>query len=268
MGTSEPQVLHVRRRALDTAAYRVRHAQEGDYSTLITGPTIVFDDDAGVATLVYLELADDFTGLVAALRRIDIHRRARTGGMPSTSRTFGFHPRNALRHDFCGPASLAREDAEAHAALVGFAPAIARAYALYNPALAARHERLARAVRPEWLLDGTAFTSGIVNRDSALPYHFDTGNFAGAWSAMLGFKRDVRGGYLSVPEYDLGLEVADGSLTLFDGQGLLHGVTPFAKSSPQGYRFTVVYYSLEQMWRCLPPGEEVKRIQRRRTQGS
>ncbi len=64
---------------------------------------------------------------------------------------------------------------------------------------------------------------------------------------------------MAVPEYDIGLEVADQSLTLFDGQALLHGVTPFRRSGPQGYRFTVVYYSLQQMWQCLPPGEEAKR---------
>jgi len=268
MSSAEPRVLRRRRRALDPAAFRGRHAQEGDYSILLTDPTIVYDEDARAVTLAYLRLEDDFTGLVAALRRLDIRRRARTGGMPSFSREFGSHPRNARRNDFCGLASLARDDPAAHAALAGAAVVVAGAYGRYNPALAGRHDTLARAVRPEWHLEGTAFTSGIVNRDSALPYHFDSGNFRGVWSGMLGFKRDIEGGYLAVPEYDLGLEVADGSLTLFDGQGLLHGVTPFAKTGPQGYRFTVVYYSLEQMWRCLPPGEEAKRIRRRRTQRS
>jgi hypothetical protein len=182
--------------------------------------------------------------------------------MPSYSVTFGYHPRNALRNNFCGPAGLAREDPAAHRLIVSYAGVVASAYARSNPALFERHERLALAVRREWQLEGGPFTSGIVNRDSPLPYHYDGGNFAGVWSGMLGFRRDIEGGNLAVPAYDLALEVADGSLTLFDGQGLLHGVTPFVKTSPHAYRFTVVYYSLEQMWKCLPPEEEAARIQR------
>jgi hypothetical protein len=39
-------------------------------------------------------------------------------------------------------------------------------------------------------------------------------------------------------------------------------VTPFALARG-GHRFTVVYYSLEQMKHCLPPDAELKRIQQR-----
>lgn len=264
LSLSVPQILHVRRRRIDLMAYRQRQAAEADFATLLTEPTLLYDEGVRAVTLAYLAVEEDTTALVAALRRVEIQRQTRTGGMPSLSRTFGYHPANRRRNNFCGPASLASEDAEAHAVIAGFAPAIARAYESVNPALAARHTRLARGVRTDWLLEGTAFTSGIVNRDSALPYHFDTGNFAGVWSAMLGFKHDVRGGYLALPEYDVGLEIGDRTLTLFDGQGLLHGVTPFAKTSPHGYRFTVVYYSLDKMWLCLPPGEEAKRSKRPR----
>lgn len=269
MSSQEPMVLHVRRRGLDIAGYHARHASEGDYSSLITEPTLLFDDDEQAVTLAYLDVEqEDTTALVGALRRLDVQPLTRTGGMPSYSRTFGYHPRNALRNNFCGPHSLAKDDPAAHALLVSYAAVVAGAYARSNPLLFERHTKLARAVRAEWLLEGGPFTSGIVNRDSPLPYHYDTGNFAGVWSGMLGFKRDIVGGYLAVPAYDLALEVADGSLTLFDGQGLLHGVTPFAKTSPRAYRFTVVYYSLEQMWKCLPPREEIARIQHIRRQRS
>jgi hypothetical protein len=267
MRTPEPKVLHVRRRGLDIAGYNARHAQEGDYSSLITEPTLLYDDDEGAVTLAYLRVEqEDTTALVGALRRLDVPPLKRTGGMPSYSRTFGYHPRNARRNNFCGPHSLATDDPAAHALIVSYAAVIAGAYERSNPALFERHKRLARAVRPDWLLEGGPFTSGIVNRDSPLPYHYDGGNFAGVWSGMLGFRRDVAGSYLAVPEYDLAVEVADGSLTLFDGQGLLHGVTPFVKTSPHAYRFTVVYYSLEQMWKCLPPEEEAARIQQLRIQ--
>jgi len=263
VSSQEPRVLRVRQRELDIAGYNARHASERDYSSLITEPTLLYDDDEGAVTLAYLRVEqEDTMALVGALRRLDIPVLKRTKGMQSYSRTFGYHPRNARRNNFCGPYSLAKDDPAAHALLVSYAAVVAGAYERYQPAVFERHERLARSVREEWLLEGGPFTSGIVNRDSPLPYHYDGGNFPAVWSGMLGFKRDVTGGYLAVPAYDLAVEVADGSLTLFDGQGLLHGVTPFVRTSPHAYRFTVVYYSLEQMWNCLPPEKEAVRIQR------
>jgi hypothetical protein len=138
---------------------------------------------------------------------------------------------------------------------------VARYYAQYGPRVYARHAKLARSVLPEWTLEGTAFTSGITSRDNppTLPLRYR--RFRNVWSIMLSFKRGVRGGYLSVPEYDLCFEIADRSLLMFDGQGLVHGVTPFW-IRPGGHRYILVYYSAQQMWRCLPPGEELARIRR------
>jgi hypothetical protein len=60
----EPRVLHVRRRGLDIAAYNARHAQEGEYSSLITEPTLLYDEDEQAVTLAYLTLEQDTTALV------------------------------------------------------------------------------------------------------------------------------------------------------------------------------------------------------------
>lgn len=239
-------------------------AQKGDYhGHLITEPTIIVDAATERVQVVYLApIPEDTRVLVDVLRHTDTPLTDRMSGMVSQWRTFGYRPRNAVRNPDCAPASLAADDPGGHAVICSFAEVVARYYAQFAPALYAQHQRKAARVLPQWKLEGTAFTSGIVNRDSALTYHFDSGNFKGVWSGMLGFKRDIAGGYLSVPAYDLSFEIADKSLLLFDGQGLLHGVTPFAKTSPQGYRLTMVYYSLASMWLCLPPGEEAQRHRR------
>jgi hypothetical protein len=259
-----PHVLHLRRHTLNFTAYRWRCATERDYGTLVTASTIIFDDDLRQPTLVYLApIEEDTDALVAALRRIPVHVSTRTNGLRSRSRIFGYQPPRSGRHDpYCSAASLAVEDAEAHRLVCAFAPVVAGYYQRYGPAVYIRHTALARQVLPRWTLEGTAFTSGIINRDTPLAYHYDGGNFRGVWSNMLGFKQGVQGGYLSVPAYDLGFEIADRSLLMFDGQGLLHGVTPFTVA-PGGHRLTVVYYSLQQMWRCLPPERELARAQRR-----
>ncbi len=118
----------------------------------------------------------------------------------------------------------------------------------------------------QYVLAGTMFTSGIVNENNPLQYHYDSGNYNGVYSAMFGFKQGVRGGYLSVPQLDVGFEIADSSLLLFDGQGLLHGVTPIKKLRKDAKRYSIVYYSLKQMWNCDTPGEELERLRNRRTE--
>lgn len=83
---------------------------------------------------------------------------------------------------------------------------------------------------------------------------------------MIVFKDDVEGGYLSVPEYDIGFELKNNSILLFDGQSILHGVTPIYFKSQNGHRFSIVYYSLKQMWKCLEITEEIAWARKRKTE--
>jgi hypothetical protein len=83
---------------------------------------------------------------------------------------------------------------------------------------------------------------------------------------MFAFKKDIEGGYLSVPEIDMVFKCGSGSLTMFDGQGLIHGVTPIRKLSEFAVRYTVVYYSLQQMWNCITPKDEISRLRQSRAE--
>jgi len=270
----EPTVRHVRRRPLDVPTFKGHLAKEGDYTELVTESTILYDDDERRVVLVYVApITEDCGALVAALRRLHIGTFDRTGGLKSrgstsrglTSRSavFGYVARQAaFGHDACTTAKLAQVDPDAHALLCTFAPVVAGYYRRYQPGTYAAHQHLARQVHADYVIEDSPFTSGIVNRDSRMTYHFDRGNFQHAWSNMLGFKGGLTGGYLSVPQYALAFEIADRSLLMFNGQGLLHGVTPIVKTDPQGYRITVVYYSLVRMWSCEPPTIELARARR------
>jgi hypothetical protein len=161
----------------------------------------------------------------------------------------------------CTVSSLAREEPTEHDVLCGYARVVAGYYERYGPAAYDRHSRAVRGVRPQWTVEGGPFTSGMVNKNGQLPYHHDQTNFKWVWSGMLGFRQGMSGGYLAVPAYDLAVEVADKSLTLFDGAAQLHGVTPLTPSPvpPDSWRYTVVYYSRAGMVKCLRPGEEEQR---------
>ena len=70
------------------------------------------------------------------------------------------------------------------------------------------NEQLTDKVIDEYRIEGTPFTSGIINKNNPLKYHFDSGNFKGVYSCMITVKHDTSGGNLSMPEYELGFNLS------------------------------------------------------------
>jgi hypothetical protein len=121
-------------------------------------------------------------------------------------------------------------------------------------------------VADEWRIsERSLWTSGVVNKTSTLPYHYDGNNFD-MWSAMPVIRRGIRGGYLSIPEYDAVIECRDGWVLFFPGYRLLHGVTPISHVTKDAYRYTVVYYCLRGMKDCFSYAVEQKEARKRRTE--
>lgn len=257
--------IQATKRPIDLEQYKLRSARESDYSTLIRESCLIYEGDQ--LMIAYIELDLDCTDIVSALNRIHYETGYRTGGLKSTSRIFGYSPRNTLRKDFCSATSLAQESPEDHQIICDYAVKVSQYYQQFNPDLYQSHDQTTSDhVVGEFRIKDAPFTSGIINKNNPLKYHFDTGNFADVWSGMLVFKHNIIGGYISVPEYDLGVELRHNSLFMFDGQGLLHGVTPMQKLSDDAFRYSIVYYSLRQMWNCLPITDELLRIRKLRTE--
>lgn len=248
---------------IDLKDYKMRSAKEGDYHTLITESTLVYEGDT--LMIGYVELDLDCSEIVDTLQRIKYDKNFRSNGLPTTSRIFGFSPRLPLRKDYCTATSLAKEAPRDHAVITDYAAKVAQYYREMNPDLYAKHQAdTTEHVVGDYKVKDSPFTSGIINKNNPLKYHFDTGNFRDVWSCMLVFKRDITGGFLALPQYGLGFELKHNSLFMFDGQSLLHGVTPIKKNSPRSFRYSIVYYSLREMWNCLPITDELLRIQQKR----
>lgn len=260
------QYLSVKLKELDIAAWQHRRAEEQDASTLIDEDTCIMLGDTVV--LVYIARVDaDMSRMMAALKRIPYVTARRQNGLYSTSKIFGYAPRAGIRNKPCRAAVLAAEAPTEHDVIEKGAEVACKYYEEHNPAMARQHLAMTlEKVRPEYRIRNTMYTSGIVNNNNPLRYHFDAGNYQGVWSAMFSFKHDIGGGYLSVPELDIKLACNDCSLTMFDGQSLLHGVTPIRKQSASAVRYTVVYYSLKQMWSCDAPADELTRIRMKRAE--
>lgn len=258
--------LSVKLKEVDVQSWQHRRAEEADASQIIDEDICVTVGDSIV--LVYIAKVDkDMSDMMAALHRIPYSTARRTNGLMSTSKIFGYAPRAPLRNQPCRAAKLAAEAPTESDVIQKGAEVAFNYYQEHNPSMARKHLAMTiEKVRPEYRIRNTMFTSGIVNNNNPLRYHFDAGNYQSVWSAMFAFKRDIQGGHLCIPELDLKLKCSNASLTLFDGQALLHGVTPIHKTSPHAVRYTVVYYSLKSMWSCDAPADELTRMRMKRAE--
>jgi hypothetical protein len=253
------RVIELQKRKLDFAEYRRRSAASADYETLVTEDTLVLD--GGAPVILYASLPAEITHSVrAACGRLRFDKGHRLTGLVSQSRIFGFNPRSTMRKDFCSTTSMAVEHPAEHETICRFGEHLSSLYRQYFPNVYSTHAQLVEEkILETWHIPRTPFTSGIVNKNNPLKYHFDSGNFSGVLSNMVVLRQGVAGGHLACPEYGIGLAAADSSVVLFDGQKILHGVTPIRRMTPDAYRYSIVYYTLKQMWSCLPIEDEIAR---------
>lgn len=235
----------------------------------VTAPARVVNANTGETVIIVARYPGDLAAYRRAVLGYPMNTTVRAGGIRNRSRVFGFLARSMLmQRNSCRLCSGGLDAPEPHAAICDAAGALAGQLAALNPERAERDRRLVTAaVLADWLIHPEAWwTSGVVNRSSPLPYHRDGNNFD-AWSAMVVLRRGVRGGHLHVPEYGVTLECRDGDVVYFNGNDLLHGVTPLRKVDRSGYRYSVVYYPVAKMAGCLPYAEELERGRTARSAG-
>lgn len=257
--------IDLERVPFDKDKFKKRSALRSDVSRMIKEDCIIYVDNQ--PTILYKKLTTDTSALRWAVKNIKYAEGKRSRGLKSISAVFGFSPRIAMRHDYCTVTAMAVNQKKQHHIITDFAKELVGYYKEYFPQQYEYHSNLVEErVMQDWTIGGSPFTSGIVNKNNQLKYHYDAGNFKGVLSNMVVFKRDVEGGHLVIPELDIVLEVEDNTLTIFNGQDILHGVSTIEYENEHAYRYSVVYYSLEQMWKCEPLGEEISRIRKVKTE--
>tara|TARA_R110000868_G_scaffold93311_1_gene258260 strand:- start:1071 stop:1907 length:837 start_codon:yes stop_codon:yes gene_type:complete len=264
------QTLVLEKKKIDLREFVQRRANESDCATLLKDEFRVVDKETGKVVCLYIkprEDADALSEIFDCCTTVKYQETFRTSGLKTTSRIFGYNPRNAIRKDFCSITSFATEQPNQHAKIMSGGAIAAKHYALHNSELYSEHLKTTKErIVEDYRHADVPFTSGIINDNNPLCYHFDSGNFKDVWSAMIVLKKEIGGGYLSMPEYGVMCEVKDKSIFYFDGQSILHGVTPITKMRPDSRRFSIVYYSLRAMWNCTPLREEIARARMRREQ--
>jgi hypothetical protein len=248
--------LHLERKSIDLLEYKARTANINDVSTVIKDDVIIYAD--GEPVILYKNLDIDTSAIRWAVKNIPYDFGKRTRGLKSQSKIFGYSPRIPIRRNWCSTTSLAETHPKQHRAITDFAKELTDYYETYFPHIFQKHQAIIKEnVLEDWVIAGSPFTSGIVNKNNQLKYHFDSGNFKDVLSNMIVFKKGTDGGYLIIPEFDIALEVSDKSLTIFNGQDILHGVSDIEYTNETGYRYSVVYYALQQFWKCKAIDEEI-----------
>lgn len=261
------KTFYVSQLELDYKDYIKRPATDKDYTNLIKEDAVIIDSSTNDIVAVYIKVPKKDTEVLRqVIKRVKYQKTRRTSGLSTDSRIFGYMPRETIRKDYCSSAALVRDQPKYHAIVANFGAKLAQYYQQLAPEVYMEHKKIAdEKILPEWKMKGDLFTSGIINKNTQLNYHFDTGNFRDVYSNQMTFKEQCEGGYLCMPLYDLALEVADNTMLFFNGQKHLHGVTPFV-NGVGGFRITLVYYTLQQMWKCDPVDDEVARIRNRKTE--
>ena len=261
--------VDLEQRKIDPQNYLRKSACESDTSKIINEPGVYCV--AGKPTIIYGRLGERYDRMLWAVKTIGFSKemRSSTGGHLTRgsgktemgqSRIFGLRPRIPIGANYCSVASSYATHPEQHRIICEFGRLLDSIYSNFAPTTAGAHsDSLRKTIRAEWIIPGTRFTSGIVNQNNPLRYHFDKGNLHGVMSAMIVFRDLCKGGYLSVPEFDARFDLSDHSFLLFDGQSYLHGVTAIDRLNKRSYRYSVVYYALRGMAKCGTLEEEVAR---------
>lgn len=263
-------VVKVKRIVEKKAAREFRGQEVPDLVSNVTEAGIYVDEDTNEPFMVYMPMEEDMVSpLRAAVRGVKYSSSGVTRqqlGIENHSRTFGMAPRKPFQtREACRPTSLSYEQPEIHDVLVTTADRLSKMMRQIAPEVYEADKVETGAVSDEWRIsEDSLWTSGVINKTSTLPYHYDGNNFD-MWSAMPIIRRGTRGGALNIYEYGVTIDCRDGWVVFFPGYRLLHGVTPIAHVAKDAYRYTVVYYCLRGMKDCFTYAVEQAEARKKRT---
>jgi hypothetical protein len=237
-----------------------------DCDYIIKKDTIIYENDNII--MVYKVLDESKTyGLKEIIKNIKYSKSARSNGTPTQSAIFGSLPRVPNRNNYCRITVDTKNQKKYANYILKYTEIIND---IYKNLLPDQHslnlEIVKQNVVKDYIISDTPFTTVNFNVNHAIKYHVDAGNFKNVFSNVLIIKEGVIGGHLICPEYNIGFEQSDGALILFDGQSIIHGVTPIKQIQENGYRSSCVFYSLATMKNCYPYDEELQRAKKLRNE--
>jgi hypothetical protein len=216
---------------------------------------------AGKLIAIYKKACFDSLAARKASIQLRFDKQVRSSGIVSMSINLNASPRRPHLDNRCWQSKLKRTNPDIHEVYEQIAQEISKVYRQYFKKRFANQVKQTYSglnkVDSAYRIKNTPFTGGVINKDSALPYHYDMANTDDGISCMLILRHGIGGGELILPQLNLGFACQDDYILLFDGKNYLHGVTPIVKRpNSNAYRYTIVNYNNSGMDICLPPNEE------------
>lgn len=271
-----------------------------DYSVLLTGPVRVFKPD-GKLLLHYLPAAfsaermEEFYGILHELRKQETGNRSYASGTPAypsyagSTRMRSVPVASAIigSFDAAPPKYYCRLTAWSGKELLGKYAALFPLFqdigALFASHVPDRYEvqmSFVQRTHPDWLIEGTPFSTITVNNSYPTGFHTDKGDLEEGFSCLTVLRRgSYSGGYLTFPQYGVAVDLQDGDQLLMDAHAV-HGNTqlicgdcgvPMGPGAGMGYsheaagctaeRISVVSYYRTKMAECGSREEEAAKAE-------
>lgn len=236
-----------------------KQPQRSDVKNIINEDAEIIVD--GKLAAIYKKVNFDISEVRLACLSLKFDTYIRQSGLVTKTINLNASPRNSLRDNRCQLTKFRLKQPEKHNLFIKCARQIASQYRSYFKAAYAGQVKQSlsgdKKINAFYMIKGTPFTGGVINKDTALGYHRDSANTKDGVSCMLILKKGVAGGELILPELNVGFACQDSYMLLFDGRKYLHGVSPIIQPlTSLGYRYTIVYYNNSGMDICLPPEME------------
>jgi hypothetical protein len=228
-----------------------------DYNKLITAEAFIELEDN--MPMYYGKLENIPDSLRYRLGQLKYSKSKRANGVESNNVVlFGSKPANPRKENFCHQAPIMYNSGEHYATIIETAQVMDKAFERAMPSYYKLAQGLLslnkpdRHIYPRFMIPGTIYTTGIINLNNQLIYHYDRANMNGFLSVLLTLRGGMGGGYLVFPEYRMAVECKDGYILIFNGHKLLHGVSQLmpSKMAANPYRYSIVCYTWRNMTKC------------------
>lgn len=188
----------------------------------------------GAAKEISDELYPDFSairmttnnrGLAAGGERVKREGRKRTGAPPVMSAILGTFDKVGAQQ-YCRLTAFTAQQVEKWHRLLPFFDRISELFEENVPERYAAQMVAVQNTHPDWVIEGTPFTTITVNNTYPTGIHTDKGDLDEGFSTLAVMRRgNFTGGWLTFPQYGVAADMQDGDVILMDAHEW-HGNTP------------------------------------------
>lgn len=166
----------------------------------------------------------------------------------------------AAHLDFCRTTAFNKKHLDKFQKAMPLINSVDKGFRELVPGRYKKQKQMIKATDPNYRIGDTAFTTITINKDYRTAYHYDDGDYPQGFGNLVAYCRDIEPMHLVLPRYGVGVHLDTNDLLLVNVHEL-HGNTEFIPNGANPVRLSFVMYYRENMWKCLPPKEELERIQ-------